>query len=231
METESILDRVAKLLAKAKSTTNEHEAALFADKAAELLAKHNLDEAMLRSRDADREQGPVGSHSYGKRSPDRWREMILQGCAALYFCKLTVSPYIKSVGRHQFIGREHNAKVAMLMADYLIATTKRLAREHSPHKADQNDFRKGCALTLYHRMHAMRAEMSKPVSNTTGTNALVIYDAEDKAIAEFMAGKFGKASKRSGIKLGASGAAGRAAGERISLNTQVTETRASRMLR
>lgn len=200
MDTDDILDRVSKLLAKAKSTTNEHEAAIFADKAAELLAKHNLDEAMLRARDSDREEGPIGVHPYQGRSPDRWREA--------------------------------NAKVAMLMADYLIATTKRLAREHSPHKLDQDDFRRGCGLGLYNRMIAMHAEKATPASGPTGTNLPALYNSEAQAISEWMATvlNVGKARKSRGMRIGAAGAAGREAAGRISLNTQVTERRSSRLL-
>lgn len=232
MDTEDILDRVAKLLAKAKGTTNEHEAALFADKAAELLAKHNLDEAMLRARDADREQGPIGRHSYEGRSPDRWRELILTGCAKLYFCELVSNPRTKGRGRHEFIGRESNAKVAMLMAEYLIATTKRLAREHSPHKSDQDDFRRGCGLGLYNRMMAMYAEKVRPATGPTGTNLPALYDTEAHAVREWMASEMrvGKARRGRGMKIGAAGAAGRDAAGRISLNAQVTEKRSSRLL-
>lgn len=235
METEDILDRISKLLAKAKSTTNEHEAAIFADKAAELLAKHNLDEAMLRARDAEREEGPIGRHSYNGRSPDRWRELIIMGCAKLYFCEVVVNSRMKGKGRHEFVGRESNAKVAMLMADYLIATTKRLAREHSPHKADQTDFRRGCGLGLYNRLMALHAEKVRPtqapVSNAGNLPAL--YNSESRAVREWMEAemKLGTARRGRGMKIGASGAAGRSAADRISLNTQVTERRASRMLR
>lgn len=104
---EDILGKVSKLLAKAKGTSNENEAAIFAAKAAELLAKHNLDEAMLREHDKSKEEGPVGAHPYEGRIPDRWRELILQGCARLYFCQLTVNGR-----RYTLYGREHNAVVA-----------------------------------------------------------------------------------------------------------------------
>jgi hypothetical protein len=228
---DNILDRISKLLAKAKSTTNPHEAGIFADKAAELLAKHNLDEAMLAERDAEREEGPIGRHQYPGRSPDRWRELILMGYAELYFCKLIISRKSRKKG-HEFIGREHNVKVAILMAEYLIATTKRLAREHSPHKADQTDFRKGCGLTLYERMKKLAQSEQAIPDAPSGQNALVLRNNEATAIEEWMFANMnlGRAKKSKAMRIGASGAAGMKAGHTVSLNRQVRETRSNRMI-
>lgn len=50
MPTESILDKVQKIIAKAESTTHQGEADAFMAKAAALMAQHSIDQAMLDSR-------------------------------------------------------------------------------------------------------------------------------------------------------------------------------------
>lgn len=232
MNTEQIMDRIAKLMAKAKGTNNENEAAIFAEKAAELLAEHNLTEEMLRHRDADREQGPIGGHPYAGRVPDQWRQWILNGCSKLYFCQLIMTGRGKKT--YTFYGREHNAKVASMMSDYLFATVKRMAREYSPVKAEQNDFRKGAGLRLNQRLRELHDLQNPPqpvgASNPDGLPAL--YANEARAVDSYIAELFPnlRTGKSRPARMGAGAQAGRAAADRIGLNTQVRETRANRML-
>tara|TARA_B100000678_G_scaffold287994_2_gene295587 strand:+ start:2227 stop:2931 length:705 start_codon:yes stop_codon:yes gene_type:complete len=234
METESILERVRKLMAKAKGTTNEHEATIFAAKAAELLAKHNLDEAMVREHEAKGEQGPIGSHDYNGRIPDRWRELIAMGCAKLYFSKLTVNT---AGGKrvYTFHGREHNAKVAMLMMEYLIATVKRMAREYSPTKREQGDFRRGAGQRLYERLVELYDQQNAPppASDRNPMNLPALYAGEQKAIDEHIAKSVGKLrpATRKGMKMGTGAAAGRSAANTISLNNQVARSRSAGAIR
>lgn len=230
-ETEALLDTIAKLEAKAKGTTNPHEAEVFAAKVAELLAKHNLNEAMLRSRDASREQGPIGRHNFGQRVPDAWRENILHGVARVYFCRLTfgVKRGKPDPWDWRFNGREHNAIVAMAMAEYLFATVKRMAREHSPISSVQKNFRKGASDRLYKRLYEMaeaqRTE-SDGVGDGSGTALMII--TEDKAIAVFL-GEV-KMFKGKTHRHGAGSVEGWEQAGKISLNTQVAETRNERLL-
>lgn len=230
-ETTALLDTIAKLKAKAEGTNNEAEAALFAAKVAELLAKHNLDEAMLRARDADREQGPLGKHPFGQRVPDAWRERILIGVAKLYQCQTMFHRKGSAVDQWswQIVGREHNAIVAKAMAEYLFATVKRMAREYSPVSREQKDYRKGAGDRLYHRLWTMAEEQRKPTSSSgdaTGTALMVV--TEDQAIAEYLGDI--KQSKGKGHKYGEASYDGYEEAGRIGLNTQVKETRAERML-
>lgn len=112
------------------------------------------------------------------------------------------------------------------MAEYLIATVKRMAREYSPAKTEQGDFRRGAGLRLYQRLVELYNEQNKPpVTATTGTTLPTLYRAEENAVEEFIKNRFGNGlrdTKRKGMKLGFGGMAGRAAADSISLNTQVT---------
>jgi hypothetical protein len=233
MADEAIMDRIAKLLAKAKGTNNEHEAAVFAAKAAEMLAEHNLTEAQIAARDAE-DLGPVGEHKYEGRVPDEWRRQILNATAHLYFCKLLWNRgAAKAAYTFRFVGKEHNAKVAAAMGEYFIATVKRMAREYSGARSDQNDFRKGCAARLTERIWALYEEKkgARQSNVANSGNLPALYDSEALAIKQFLEGMRVRSRTSKELRYGAHGWAGREAGDRISLHTQVKETRASRLLK
>lgn len=228
VETDLLLDRIAKLKAKAEGTSNQAEAELFAAKVAELLAKHNLDEAMLRARDATREQGPIGKHPFSARVPDAWRERIVLGCAKLYQCQAIFYKVNGKVNPRswEFVGREHNAVVAISMAEWLIATVKRMAREYSPISAEQKNFRKGAGDRLYRRLWEMAEAQRAPEGSGDGT-ALMLR-TEDQAIGEYL-GDINQ-SKMKSHKHGRGSQEGWDAAGSIGLSPQVTETRAERLL-
>lgn len=231
LATDALLDQIAKLRAKAEGTNNPHEAELFAAKVAELLAKHNLDEAMLRSRDAEREQGPIGEHPFGLRVPDAWRERIMAGVAKLYYCKLLYTRRRSGQAdarSWRFVGREHNAIVAKAMAEYLFATVKRMAREYSSERSLQSNFRKGAGDRLYNRMLELAAAQRATPAAGAGDGTALMVLTEDQALADYLANT--PTGKSRSHKHGAGSHAGWEAGGRIGLNTQVTETRAERML-
>lgn len=228
--TTAMLDQIAKLQAKAKGTDNEAEAALFAAKVAELLAKHNLDEAMLRSRDADRQQGPIGTHNFGQRVPDAWRERILIGVARVYFCKVTFGLRSGKADPHAYrlTGREHNVVVAKAMAEYLFATVKRMARSYSPISREQKDYRKGAGDRLYRRLYDMAEAQRQPDPQASGNGMALMVVTEDKAIEQFLGNV--KVTKGKGHRYGDNAADGWNEAGSIGLNTQVTETREGRLL-
>jgi hypothetical protein len=146
------------------------------------------------------------------------------GCAKLYFSKLSVRTG-GSKRVYTFHGREHNAKVAMLMMEYLIATVKRMAREYSPTKREQGDFRRGAGQRLYERLKEMYDAQNAPppASDRNPMNLPALYAGEQKAIDEHIANSVGKLRKvnRKGMKMGTGAAAGRSAANTIRLNTQV----------
>lgn len=228
-ETEALLDRIAKLQAKAAGTTNQAEAELFAAKVAELLAKHNLDEAMLRARDTEREQGPIGRHPFGTRVPDAWRERIVSGVARVYFCRVTFKLRNGKADPHTwtFVGREHNAIVAKAMAQYLIATVKRMAREYSPISRDQKNFRKGAGDKLYQRLWDLAESMRAEQTGASNGTAMVVR-TEDQALADYLGDI--QLLKGKTHKHGSGSYEGWEAADGISLNTQIRETRAERMI-
>ena len=229
--TEAMLDKVAKLRAKANdAAVTEAEAALFMAKVAELLAQHNLTEAMLNARDASREQGPIGTKPFGQRVPDAWRERILMGVARLYYCRVTFGMKGSKANPHDYrlSGRDHNVVVAAAMAEYLFATVKRMAREYSPISREQKDYRKGAGDRLYRRLWDMAEAQRRPIAADPSNGVALMVISEDKALDDYLGDI--KSYKAKGHRYGESARDGWEEAGNIGLNTQVAETRAERML-
>lgn len=231
MVDQAIQDRIAKLLAKAKGTSNEHEAAIFMAKAAEMLAEHNLTEAMIAARESGKDD-PIGRYAYEKKLYV-WHKPVINALARLYFCSCVYEK--NSTGLYVFFGREANARVASSMMEYLIATIRRMSREFSQDRGDMEDFKRGAALRMTERLTELWRAQSGPSTAVvaSGGNLPALYDSELKqarSAAESYYGGLGKGKTTKITIKGAGGAAGRAAADRISLNKQVSETRASRLL-
>ncbi|BCS55168.1 DUF2786 domain-containing protein [Geobacter sp. SVR] len=121
---EAIIDKIRKLLRLANSS-NEHEAALAAARAQELLAKHNLDEAELTEREIPKEAG-VASVDNVVKKPASWVYLLASAVAGAFDCKYFHSPYH---GRVSFVGVDLDHEVASFTFGYLYRTINRLAAE------------------------------------------------------------------------------------------------------
>jgi hypothetical protein len=228
---EQIQDTIAKLLRKAKGTSNENEAAIFAAKAQELLAKHNLTEAQIRARD-ERDDDPVDLHMAKRNNVAKWRTLIAEGCARLYFCQL-----LYHGSKVSFTGKAHNAEVAESMWDWLCSVVVRMSAEHAKEHGswEKEDFKRGAAVRLQGRLYEIwRASYKPPVAPVgDGSGLPALYDSEGKAVADYLEQRFGKikARKTKSIAMrGGGAAAGYDRAGDINLNTQVAETRTSRMI-
>lgn len=228
-ENEAIAATIAKLLAKAKGTNNEHEAALFAAKAAELLARHNMTEAMIAAREGG-DNDPIGGHRMNRKSVAKWRRYIAAGCAELYFCKL-----VSYGSQLEFVGKTHNAEVAMSMCDWLCSVVVRMAREYTDDRLSIEDFKRGAGSRLYQRLHALYLQQNPPAPTPeqTGTGLPALYKNEAQKVQDWMDEEYGplRSRKSRALKIrGGAGAAGYDRAGSINLSTQVAERRSSRMI-
>jgi hypothetical protein len=170
---EKVLEQIQKLLNLAAKNPNEHEAALAASKAQELLTKHNLDTAAL-----ERSQGAVS----GKRQQEeveggfyRYHREVWSNVARLNFCLHWVQR--KHVPReervrnvrvkriHRLVGRTVNVRTTINLARYLLAAIERVTRETCEQKKIGHlsgwamSFREGCAYRLINALRDRRTEM------------------------------------------------------------------------
>lgn len=139
MTTERIIDRVRKLLELSHST-NEHEAANAAARAAELMAEHEISEAMLEVSKPDDEPAPHIAERIveSKLDPEHqtrervaWRDRILTALAASLDCETmyTANPDAPGAGNLAAFGRESRVQAWRYTGMYLIAEVDRLADE------------------------------------------------------------------------------------------------------
>lgn len=150
-----VLDRVRKLLSLAGNSTNEHEAALAAARAAALMERHEIHEAELRALDEAaqiRTPEPMGelkaTEDRGKRVA--WHLTLAQGVSRKLHCH-----YYTRNGSISFFGRLSAIQGASYLLAFLIAEVERLAKQAElTGKAEHNAFKLGCAQRIAHRLNS-----------------------------------------------------------------------------
>ena len=117
---EAIIEKIKKLLRLAKSS-NEHEAALAAARAQELLAKYNLDESEFSDRELPKEAAV--SYTDTVKKPATWVYLLASSVAGAFDCSYFFHPY----GRMCFVGVDLDHEIASYTFCYLYRTIGRLA--------------------------------------------------------------------------------------------------------
>lgn len=243
-ERQKIVERVKKLLALSASS-NEHEAALAAEKAQELLAAHNLSMSEVETKDS--EGGQITETGTDYQHPKVWERPLRHAVARLYFCTYYCAQGTfsgKRQERHFTVGEPHNITVAVLMADYLVKTVDRLAWTEckivakDEQKRFRVSFRNACAMRLVIRLEKKRkAMMEAPTKTTTGTTLpalMSLYEKANQLTTSFMNNKEGMKTSRNTLKMGhlLGALTGNRAGDQISLDAQVgTESNRSKLTR
>ncbi len=123
----TIVQKIQALMAKARSTDNEHEAELFLAKAHELMEKHQLEAHDLETDD------PVGGEYYYekgnvKAAPD-WDMMLIFAVAKYFGCKAIRCAMRNNKWAMDLVGRESARVTTKEMHSYLVKTVRRLGRE------------------------------------------------------------------------------------------------------
>ncbi len=205
MTTERILDRVRKLLELSHST-NEHEAATAAARAAELMSEHAISEAMLEVVKADDEpathiaeriveDGLDASEQTKQRVA--WRDRILSPLAVRFDCEA----FYGGVENSNLIafGRESNVAAWKYTGMYLIAEVDRLADEawlkegadlaavgQRP-RAWKSAFRLGAADVIHERLYAEHYKRKEKEKAHAKAKAKELAAAAGEAANEQMA--------------------------------------------
>lgn len=221
MVNRNLLEKISKLLALANSP-NEHEAALAAQKAAELLAQHNLCVADLgQDQDEDITKGIVDKT--GRYVT--WKMWILAGIAHANGCQAMRST---STGEMRLVGTETNIVVSKSLYQYLTAVVDKLVKQHrGKGRAFINAFRVGCATRLRQRLEQHKKYMEEKgiASNAdyNSTSAIVVRSMFEKntlAIQAYLKqeGVKSKTQKSSLVNSDLGFSFGYVAGEKIGLN-------------
>lgn len=197
MSSESIIERIRALLAKANDAgCTEAEAAAAAAAVEKLLARHAL--SMLDVRDPG-----IVERKTSIRYLDPWTRVVAVHAARLYGCEplVTQIPYTrpgrgKNAGRLEHdtyrsisvYGRPASAEVAVSMIDWLVQLVYRMSREYSSARREQLPFQRGAgerlATRLWEMHSAQRVDPEAVGAETQGTSLLVIEQSEARAWME-----------------------------------------------
>lgn len=241
-----IIEKVRKLLALAeRETTNEHEAALAAQRAQEILAEYNIE--LYEVKDHRQEADVTQSNVMTPVNP--WQRRIRNAVATMYFCEyfyMTKNHFDEKTGQykkaskrdyHCYVGEEHNIIVAQLMSEYLVQTGIRLMFNEqkqypkSEHARFRKSFLNSYALVLRDRIwQRIRESKEKATPMGDGRNLPALrslYDDARERNRRYLANqgihlRTAKGRSRSS-HLGGS-MAGAQAGRDVSLDQQVDGT-------
>jgi Protein of unknown function (DUF2786) len=224
----NLMRKIRALKAKAEDpSTTEAESLAFAAKVAEMLAQHDLEEAQLDVGQQSVEE-QIGHEEY----VSNWNASPARRVLAIAVCHLyNVKPLIRSRKGEPWtlIGRKHNIVMVKDMTEYLIRTTLRLSKEYGRTNPEGNviDFRRGCFKRLSERitdMYWQTAKREQPAYTPSGNpgNLPALYADEKKRLQQYVNDRWNVGTLRpQRVKQGASAIAGRAAGDRVSLNQQI----------
>jgi hypothetical protein len=179
---QKIKQRIMALLAKAKGTDNEHEAAAFLAKAMDLMQQYQLDVADMV--DAD---DPILKHVglEAAESGHAWRWKLYSAVAQLYGCKsIHVGKMVKGKkglvpGYEQvLVGRESAIITTDLMYPWIVGQVKDAAKRLAATSGmSEQGQAKRVAAALISRIHRLIREQQETVPTTdAGRNALVVLD-------------------------------------------------------
>lgn len=230
-----LMRKIRALKAKAEDpSTTEEESMAFAAKVAEMMSQYGLEEAQLVVEEQSGIEHTDEVNGYWSQSP--YRKALLRAVCTLYH--VTALSYRHDKTRWTLVGRKHNVIIAKEMTEYLLKTTIRLSNEYARKTPGGNniDFRRGCMIRLAERIHEIyRAQAGgDKVYNPQGNpgNLPALYASEEDLIQRYMREKFGKIgmARKSTLKYGVHGMAGRKAADGISLNAQMGNASKSHLL-
>lgn len=224
-------DKIAKLLAKAEGTDNEHEAEAFMAKVHQLLAEHNIAMAELKTPESNSPVGEITFEYRGHNQP--WLRTLWGQTARLYFCDMFYTANGKHVVFH-LIGTEDNVTTALGMARYFTDSVFKQAKKYRSENPgvtgkEIDSFKRGCAFRLTHRIHQKREEEdvdpTAPPEEYNPSNLPAIYDQTSKEVEAYIQENHPNLVTRSAkVTIGDPDAysRGREAGNRIGLDKQVS---------
>lgn len=218
----AIAEKIAKIIAKAHSTTFEGEAETLMAKAHELLEKHNLTLADLPTEEANRVD-PIGHTANAVihfPASMHYAVKLTFALARYYGCR---GVYWKRGNRYefQFVGRESARMTLEIMWPFVIKQIRALARQMVQEGRETTESRARTAIgnaLMYRIWGLIRAEEAKEeVRVASGLNALVPVD-ELKSYEVKIFGELKTARSR----VSTTTMSAMAAAKKVSLHQQIT---------
>jgi hypothetical protein len=208
-ETSDLLRRIRGLLDQAESTPFPSEAETFSATAAELMARHHVDTAMVERSRRGRHTGDIveGDIELGRGQYVRARLELLGAVARAFDCRLLTSSRPEGRIGHVIGHRSDLDQVALLYTSLLVQATRAAAAEQVPRGHKGVTFRRGFLLGFAERVgERLAAQMQTAVddaaaaaSNRDGDGnsvALVLAD-RNAAVDSWVTDRYGRVRRLS----------------------------------
>ena len=210
-----LLDRVQKLLAMAKhSASNENEASIALRRAESMMRKYDIQYAELTAQTIKKDDMVAAETGEGRNSS--WVWTLAWSASYLTSTLPTRDNEIK------FCGTPEDTQVALLMFDYLVGVTERLAKKFEGTRRGRNSFKMGVVEGILVQCRAIKAEREAELSKATTGKDLVVVK-KDLIVKRFNL-RYGSARSYS-VGCNSSYMSGYVKGKKVSLNSQVGSTK------
>ncbi|HSL58917.1 MAG TPA: DUF2786 domain-containing protein [Acidimicrobiales bacterium] len=224
---DTVLRRIRALLDQAERTPFPSEAETFAAKAAELMARHRVDEAAVSGPRPEDRRIVEADVELGRGQYVRARLALLGVVADALDCRLLTS--VRADGRRgHLVGHASDVeRVELLYTSLLVQATRAAAAEAVPRGHTGVEFRRSFLFGFAHRVGERLTEhMASAVRDApepaAGTSSVALVLADRRAAADdFIASRYGRVGRLDPAAALSATAAdrGRVAGERADLHT------------
>ncbi|MBF0565960.1 MAG: DUF2786 domain-containing protein [Nitrospirae bacterium] len=185
----AVIEKVRKLLALSESS-NEHEAALAAEKARELLESYDLSLSDVESvPDAVMDK----FYDLSRRSVPRWLYVLIDAVSEHFNCKAIYyrMDYENPTVRVRFIGTETDIEITEYVFTYLRRTVDDMtARQSTPEghqgRRFKNSFRYGVAEGITLKLEQMRAAHERHMPENLKARAGELVVVKTAAVDDFI---------------------------------------------
>lgn len=226
MTTESIKDKITKMLRLARDTgATEEEAANALRMAARLMTQHGIEESQLETR-ADKAAARLGAKL--DEELDVYEADVMAAAGVLYGCETLYYPHDR---RRCFVGRPDNIEIAELTRVWLTEQVEALYKMALPRGLTKSlrakfrkNFKQGCARRVYQRAQEHVREMTEGGLGNGGGTALTVagyfkqLNTEVRQVLTSIGSRPGRARS---VSTGFGTDAGRAYGDRVQLRREV----------
>jgi hypothetical protein len=187
---EKLLARVRALLAKAESTTFEAEAETFTAAAQAMMARHNIDLALLHGPDGDDQDRPGGIRLGVDNPYAQAKAVLLQQIAEANRCRTVWS---KHLGFSTVLGfRADTAWVELLYTSLLVQATTAMTKAGSKTTAHgtsrtrgfRASFLESYAVRIGERLHETTEQAQTEAAASAGRDLLPVLARRDKAVED-----------------------------------------------
>ena len=228
MVNDSVLEKIRKLLALARGSTNDNEAANAFAQAQTLLSRHKLDAAQVElTTGVPQVSEPILNSSvplYSGKRVIEWKSRLANEIAKLNACKLYIGNAVAGI-EYRLIGRQSDIDIISYLFDSIVsqiesASALALYQGKGSGKTFTNNFKHAASAEVIRRLIEAKNSVQAEFTKINGTAAMVLVDSRMQEVLQ---------RKKKNLRLGkrishgykkdyAGIEQGRAAGQKVSLN-------------